>query len=319
MSPNANYSISCFGEVLGLIGNSAYSHLADCSTAELGFAGTESNVAIALARLGVPVRYVTALGDDPFGRKILKGLRAEGVDVAGAEITSERPTAIMLRDRIPWAEPSVFYYRRLSAFASRCATLAEAIDLDKSGNLFLSGITPALNTECREAMGRLLKRGASEGTQVWFDVNFRAKLWSPTEAVKFIRDHLQYIHGIFTSREEARMLFPGNEGISERFLDAGTKEVVIKAGAEGASYTSAETALSCPAFPISQEIDPIGAGDAFDAGFLSARFDGLPIAAQLERGCALGAMACLSRGDWEGLPMRPDLERFLRRETASLR
>ncbi len=313
--------VLCFGESLGLIASDRSGRLAEGATAALGFGGAESNVAIALARLEHRVTFVSALGNDPFGWRIFKTLRAEGVNVAGLEISSAGPTAMMLRDRVAWGEPSVHYYRRGSCFSLRCAELARTLPLVKYGILLMSGITPSLSAECRMATASLLERARATGTRVWFDLNYRSKLWSREEAGAFYRDQLGRIDGVFASQAEAELVFPGvkRDDLANRFLDAGTRELVIKAGAQGAAYFSSDAMVSREAFAIPAEIDPIGAGDAFDAGFLSARLDGLPLADQLDRACALGALACLNLGDWEGVPTRAELARFRHRDTASQR
>ena len=314
-------ALCCLGEVLGLISNAPDARLEISRHAELGFAGAESNVAIALVRLGHSVSLFTTLGDDPFGWRILKSLRGEGVDCNAVDIVAGSGTALMLRDRPAWGEPSVYYYRRNSAFAASCAALTRKIDLGKDDLLFLSGITPALGPECLEAVSDLLHRTTAAGSQVWFDVNFRSKLWTPLEASAFFKKHLPHMHGVFTSRDEAGVIFPNStpDDLRWRFFGSGVKELVVKAGKDGAIYSSADQSISRSAFPIPREIDPIGAGDAFNAGFLSARLDGLSPEQQLERGCALGALACLNRGDWEGSPTRIELERFLQGTSASMR
>src|SRR5438477_12585067 len=81
------------------------------------FAGAESNLAIGLARLGHAVRYLTVLGDDPFGHTIAKALRGEGIDTSGIGFSSAHPTGVMFKNRWPGDEPQVFYYRNTSAFA----------------------------------------------------------------------------------------------------------------------------------------------------------------------------------------------------------
>src|SRR3954467_8405203 len=93
------------------------------------FAGAESNVAIGLARLGHRVRFLSVLGDDPFGRGIVKSLRGEGGDGEGGKMWGERgvggggrrggegPRGVMFKNRWPGDEPQVFYYRSTSAFA----------------------------------------------------------------------------------------------------------------------------------------------------------------------------------------------------------
>lgn len=321
MTTAKKINVYCFGEVLGLVANGSDGRLADTRHGLLDFAGSESNVALALARLGHQVSYCSALGDDPFGRRIFKSMRAEGVDCGLVEVVSEWTTALMLRDRPAWGEPSVYYYRRPSAFGARCAALAERIPLQQGDLLFLSGITPALNPECLEATSKLLQRAAEAGAQVWFDINFRSKLWTPAEIRAFVQKHLPSMHGVFSSQAEAKIVFPdcGDGDLAQRFLDQGVKELVIKAGKDGALYYSADQKISRAAFSIPRELDPIGAGDAFDAGFLSARLDQLPIEAQIERGCALGALACMNYGDWEGSPTRLELERFMQGTTASVR
>lgn len=314
-------ALCCLGEVLGLVSNAPDARLEISRHAELGFAGAESNVAIALARLGHRISLVTALGDDPFGWRILKSLRGEGVGCDSVELVAGSNTALMLRDRPAWGEPSVYYYRRSSAFAASCATLARTISPGKGDMLFLSGITPALGPECLKAVSDLLQRATTVGAQVWFDVNYRSKLWAPEEASAFFEKHLPHMHGVFTGRAEAGIIFPHStpDDLGRRFLDSGVKELVVKAGKDGALYSSAGHSISRGAFPIPCEVDPIGAGDAFNAGFFSARLDGLPLEQQLERGCALGALACLNRGDWEGSPTRIELERFLQGASASIR
>ncbi len=321
MNTRQKLEIYCFGEVLGLIANGSEGRLADAHQGLLSFAGSESNVALALARLGHRVSYGSAVGNDPFGWRILKSLRGEGVDCDLVAVDSEWTTALMLRDRPAWGEPSVFYYRRPSAFGARCAEIAEKVPVGKSVLLFLSGITPALNPQCLQATSDLLHRANAAGTQVWFDINFRSKLWTSGEARAFVQKHLPYMHGVFSSRAEAEIVFPDCNAadLAQRFLDSGVRELVIKEGKDGASYHSLEQKISREVFPIPRELDPIGAGDAFDAGFLSARLDQLSLEEQIERGCALGAIACMNYGDWEGSPTRPELQRFLQGATASLR
>src|SRR4051812_5941913 len=90
------------------------------------FAGAESNVAIGLARLGHPVRYLSVLGDDPFGHSIAKSLRGEGVDTAAIRFSPSHPTGVMFKNRWPGDRPEVHYYRNTSAFARDAADRFDA-------------------------------------------------------------------------------------------------------------------------------------------------------------------------------------------------
>ncbi|TYB64919.1 hypothetical protein FXF51_20145 [Nonomuraea sp. PA05] len=95
--------------------------------------------------------------------------------------------------------------------------------------------------------------------------------------------------------------------LARLLLELGPREVVIKLGREGAYVTDGSVALRVPARAVS-EVDPVGAGDAFVAGYLSGRLDGLDLAGRAERAVTCGAFAVATWGDWEGLPRRHELD-----------
>ncbi|MSU66044.1 MAG: sugar kinase [Opitutus sp.] len=304
--------VLCFGEALGLFLNPSGTRLRDCARADVSFAGAESNVAIGLARLGCPVAWLSAVGADPVGDRIVRQLRAEGVGVHGVKVDASRPTALMLRDRVGWNEPSVYYWRDTSAFNHAAGDLVEALDWTGVGAIFFSGITPGLNERTRAATLALVAAARKRGVKLWFDVNFRHKLWNTREAAAFIGSLVPQLDVLFTSIAEGQFLTgrktPGD--IAGALLERGAQQVVVKLGSRGAHWFSGREDIFCPAFPISAEVDPIGAGDGFDAGFLSGVLAGKATAECLRRGAACGALVCLTDGDWEGLPTLAEIERF---------
>jgi 2-dehydro-3-deoxygluconokinase len=113
---------------------------------------------------------------------------------------------------------------------------------------------------------------------------------------------------VVASEDELNLVAEGAEAEAvERLLEAGVVIVAVKRGPAGASLWTADGRIDQPAFPVTS-VDTIGAGDAFCAGFLSGWLDGLDGAKCLERGALLGAWAVSTRGDWEGLPRRSELE-----------
>lgn len=304
--------VLCFGETLGLVLNPRGTRLRDCATAGFSFAGAESNVAIGLARLGVPVDWLSAIGTDPVGDRILRQLRAEGVGVDRVPVNPTRATAMMLRDRNHWTEPSVYYWRDTSAFNHAVTELAGTCDWTGVGALFLSGITPALNAAGAAAADRMISTARERGSKVWFDVNHRRKLWSEADAASRIGGWLKQLDILFTSQDEGRILtgFTDPADIGRALLDKGARQVVLKLGVRGVWHFSPTGKVFCPAYTIREEIDPIGAGDGFDAGYLSGVIEGRPIEECLARGAACGALVCLTDGDWEGLPTKAEIERF---------
>jgi 2-dehydro-3-deoxygluconokinase len=314
--------VVCFGEALGLVAAQLTAPGSSSSPATLTFAGAESNVAIGLARQGVASALCSAVGTDWFGQAILRSLHAERVDSSLVKVDKSARTGLMIKQPQVLSEPSVVYYRADSAFAQNAAQMADALPPSEGGVLFVSGITPALRADVREAFARLLHRAATTGTRIYFDINYRSKLWTWEEARAALKPLIGLCQVVFSSENEAQSLTQaegGFAGAAKALLALGAKEVVIKRGPEGASYFSAETQLDAPAHKIPLVVDPIGAGDAFDSGFLAGRVKGYSLEKSLALGAVMGAAACSFVGDWEGLPLEQQTARLLEGDLESAR
>lgn len=314
--------VVCFGEALGLVAAQLTAPGSSSSPATLTFAGAESNVAIGLARQGVASALCSAVGTDWFGQAILRSLRAEGVDSSAVTVDKSARTGLMIKQPQVLSEPSVVYYRADSAFAQNAARLAGALALSEGGVLFVSGITPALRLDIREAFARLLHRAAAAGVRIYFDLNYRSKLWTWAEARIALKPLIGLCQVVFSSEAEAQALTEKAGGFVESagaLLALGAKEVVIKRGPEGASYFSGGTQIDTPAHNIPLVVDPIGAGDAFDSGFLAGRVKGYSLEKSLALGAVMGAAACSFVGDWEGLPLEQQTARLLEGDLESAR
>lgn len=303
-----------FGETLGLILGDADHRLEQAELGRLSIAGCESNVAIALARLGQTCRFFSAVGNDPFGQRVRKVLRAEGVGDGNLLTRDNARTGLLLRNGFPWREPDVFYYRDQSAFQAAVQELAARVHLGPGDLFFTSGVTMALSKDCGNAVAGLLARARDVGASVVFDANYRSKLWSEELFRVSLTSQLDKIHTLCLGLDEGKVLTgaPVPAQIAKACLKAGVKTVVVKGGSGGAWYFDQEGRNEhCPAFVVENVADPIGAGDAFDAGLLAARMEELPPTEQLRWGCALGALACMAHGDWEAAPTRDQLAQYL--------
>lgn len=292
-------------------------------------AGAESNVAIALARLGHRARWISRLGADPFGDLVLKTLRGEGVDVDFVTRDQTAPTGVLFRE-FTHAEPNAYYYRRYSAASRLSSSDWNPAWLAGARLLHVTGITPALSPGCAALTLDIMRHARAMGIAVSFDPNLRRKLWDEATARATLLEMLALCDVFLPGLEEARFLlgpFEPHE-LGERLLCFGPLLVALKLGAAGAmGFTSAQT-LTLPAH-AGRVIDPIGAGDAFDAGLLSGFLDDPALdplsaledrlAAALERGNLMGALATRGRGDWEGLPTRAGLARAQRGESGVTR
>ena len=136
------FDVVTFGETMVLLTPLEPCPLEGSSGFRSAVAGTESNCAIGLARLGYSVAWVSRLGKDPFGKKVLKIIRGEGVDVARVEMDNDAPTGLMFKEAGVAGQPHVYYYRKGSAASRLHPKLFEGL---VSRILFVTGITPALS------------------------------------------------------------------------------------------------------------------------------------------------------------------------------
>ena len=277
---------------------------------ELKIGGAESNLAIALSRLGVSSGWISFLGDDEPGRLVLDRVRGEGVDTSQIRRLGGYPTGLYLREKVG-AEVRVYYYRQGSAASTLAPGAFDPEYLEGAEFLHLTGITPALSEECRDFTLWAAREARENGTRVSFDVNYRSKLWPPEEARSFVEEMLPHTDLLLVGDDEARALWDrSDEELVRELAAAGTREVVLKRGGEGSLALAGDLTITQPAFPV-EEVDPVGAGDAFDAGYLAGHLWGLTPEERLRVANAMGALCVATLGDYEGLPDREELQAFL--------
>jgi 2-dehydro-3-deoxygluconokinase len=309
---NSSLDVVTFGESMVLFAPSERETLESASTYHASIGGAESNCAIGLARLGYSVSWVSRVGRDPFGSRVLKTIRGEGVDVSRVEICDSAPTGLMFKEPGPGNTTRVFYYRRQSAAA---ALRSEQFDSLSAKYLFVTGITPALSDSNRKLTFDLVERFRAAGTKVAFDPNMRFRLWSPNEARIVFLELARNCDILIPSLAEAEIMTglkggDGGESMLDALLSLGSPQVVLKAGDKGAWYAGDAERGFCPCRPV-PEIDPVGAGDAFCAGVLSGLLDSQPLRDAVTRGAALGAFCVSTFGDYQGLPDRNGLKAFM--------
>ena len=272
--------------------------------------GAELNVAIGVARLGHRAAYISRVGDDAPGRAVLRALRAEAVDVAHVEVDPAAPTGILLRGRRGGAASEVAYYRSGSAAAGLAPAHVEAAraSIVAARWFHVSGVTPALSPGAREAVDAAIELAVSAGVRVSFDVNLRRKLWDDATAREVLRAVVGRASTVLGSAEELCAITGASSwrDAVEVLLGLGAGEVVVKQGADGATLVRPGAELSRPARKV-DVLDPVGAGDAFAAGYLAGRLRGLEDGAVLTLANACGALAVASIGDTTGLPGATEL------------
>lgn len=307
-SPVASSPVVTIGETMALMSSPQFGPLQHNASLDLGIGGSESNVAIGLRRLGVASTWIGKVGADALGDLVEREIRAEGVSVVAVR-DATAPTALMIKERRTSSDTRVWYYR--SGYAgSRLAIEDIDFDVVRSASLVhLTGISLALSPGMADVIVEAARAAGEAGVPVSFDLNFRSKLWSVESARDAYRRILPLVDVVFAGDDEASLVV-GTAGspleLARRMLELGPSEAIIKLGSRGAVAVTDGREYSRAALPINP-IDTVGAGDAFVAGYLAERLAGADVDSRLGTAVAAGAYACLSTGDWEGLPRREEL------------
>ena len=308
-----NLDVVTVGETMVLGVPPRPGRLRHAGSLELKIGGAESNLAIALSRLGLSAGWASYLGDDEPGQLVLDRIRAEGVDTSRVRRLIEHPTGLYLREQVGTGV-RVYYYRRGSAASTMPPEAFDSGYLSGAKFLHLTGITPALSDDCRAFVLWAAREARASGTRVSFDVNYRSKLWDAKEARGFVEEILPDVSVLLAGDEETRALWGrDDDGLVRDLAREGPEEVVLKRGGAGSLALVEGEILEHPAFSVT-EVDPVGAGDAFAAGYLAGHLWDLPATERLRVANAMGAMSVATLGDYEGLPDEDELRAFLEGE-----
>lgn len=279
-------------------------------------AGAESNTAIGLQKLGCSTGWISRLGDDEFGAFVLNSIRSEGVDTTGVHIDPSRRTGVMFKQPLANNETEVSYYRDGSAASALSPDDIDAASIANAKLLHVTGITPALSKSCHRTIVHAMDIAAKNRTPVSFDPNIRLKLWKETEFHPILTELIARSNILMLGMEEAEILFSTKsvEQIFQAVFKFGSiTHLALKDGANGSYAGTSTDYLHIPPHPC-KCIDPVGAGDGYNAGFLFGLLEGMDIEQCGKIGNIVGALATETKGDIEGYPSRKYLEQLLQKK-----
>jgi 2-dehydro-3-deoxygluconokinase len=296
-------TIVTFGEAMVRLTPPNLQRIEQTSVLDLYIAGAELNVAVALARIGEPVAWVSRLPDNPLGRRVVLHARGHGVATEGVEWSSDGRLGLLFVElgSRPRATASL-YDRAESAFAQLDPGVFDwPALLDGARALHTSGITPALSPACAQAAAEALGAAREAGLHTSYDLNFRARLGTPGQARAAAEALAPGIDTLIASAGEAAAVF-GLDGEPAEVAPAlrerlGVTRVVISRridlgdGLQARRSACADHEVVQAESPEFALVDPLGGGDAFSAGFLSGLLN-----EDARRGLELGgAMAALKQ------------------------
>ena len=302
------------GEGMGLFAAGEEGPCSEVGSFSASVAGAELNVAIGLERLGQHPVYMTRIGQDPIGERILYFMRQNDLDTSLVGKDATRSTGFMMKSKVEQGDPKTYYFRKGSAASALGPADVKAIDCSGISLMHMTGILPALSESTLEASKALVELSRANQIFVSFDPNERPALWKSDRQMK---------QTLLSLSAKADLVLPGiSEGrhlfgldnvrdIGQAFIDNGARYAVVKDGPDGAYATDGHDGVYVPGFKVDAVVDTVGAGDGFAAGVLSALLEGRRMSEALERGCAVGAMQTQVVSDNEGLPDKAQLNDFI--------
>ena len=273
-----------------------------------GVAGSESNVAVALARLNHRVAFTGRVGDDAAGLRVLRALRAEGVDVVGLRTDPAAPTGLLVRDAGGPRGSSVDYHRAGSAGSRLQAGDVDVAAVAAARTLFVTGLTCGLSGSAASAVAIAVDAARRSGVAVCLDPNLRTKLGTSRDWEARVRPLLASTDVVVGSGTELQVITAtaDTEAATRALLAQGVRTVVVRSERDPTLVVEVDGRLEVP-FEWVVPVDAVGAGDAFAGGFLSGLLDGVPLGDAIARAHAVARRCVLTMGDIEGLPTRAEL------------
>jgi 2-dehydro-3-deoxygluconokinase len=293
-----HHDLVTLGEVLLRLSVPSPGRIETARQLDVQIGGAEGNVAAAGARLGLSTAWVSGLPRDPWGERVRRELAAHGVDCAYVRMLDDARLGVyFLEYGTPPRPIRVLYDRRDSAFARLRPEDLDWEPFRRARLVHLTGITPALG----EGPRALFERALDEAACLSLDVNFRARLWSPDRARATLAPVLRRARYLFVGAEEARVVFgltgPAEAVLAELARQAPGATISLLQGPDGSTVRDDGRTYRPTRQHQVQVVDPIGAGDAYVAGFLWAILQDRSVADAVEVAAAVAALKCSLWGD----------------------
>jgi 2-dehydro-3-deoxygluconokinase len=273
--------------------------IALCNTTNLivDYGGAESNTCVGLARLGFQVAWISKLGSDPLGDQVLEALQKERLDTQWVIRDDARPTGIMVKDPV---NGRVHYYRAGSAASTLRPQDLERVPVSEARAVLVTGITALIGADPQSAAIAMLE--GARGLRV-VDPNFRRGLWGSDRRVELVLPLIERCDLALAGERELTEIFgqAEPEELARRCAERGPREVVVRCDDRiGVLRKPSEwTELAIKTEPTS---DPMGAGDAFNAGYIASFLAGKQLDETLRFAAHCGRAVATSPSDTAGFP-----------------
>ncbi len=307
-----SHDVITLGEAMIRLSPPGFRRLEQAQSLDAFVGGAELNTAVALARFGRRVAWVSRLTNNPLGRLIAHRAREAGVNTEQILWTDSDRVGIYWVEFGAAPRPStVLYDRKDSAMTTiRPGMVPWSIVLAGCKWFHVTGITPALSLSAAEATREALQHARAAGMHVSMDLNYRAKLWSQADAGRWLSDFMRYCNVLITTEEDLERVF----GIRGADYEQAAVQAAQRFSLEMVAITLREnplvwknrwTAILYRAGNVLRTrtydveiVDRLGAGDSFSAGLIHGLLDG-DAQKGLDYGVAASALKHSIPGDFD--------------------
>jgi 2-dehydro-3-deoxygluconokinase len=333
-APGAVPEAICIGETMAVLVPERHGPLEDVEFFHRGVGGAESNVAIGLAALGVSSAWISRVGDDGFGRLMLTQLAERGVDTSAVAVDPHRPTGLYVKEigggsglphDLGRGNSRLHYYRSDSAASALSPETLETPEaaalLAEARLVHVSGITAALGHRAGRDGGKRLVEAVFERRRpdqtVSFDLNWRPSMWHRPEGpaagqqpAEILAELANRADVVLLGADEGELVFGTCDPERLRALLPGPRVLVVKDSGHRVTAFDEYNIVTEPALDV-ELIEPIGAGDAFAAGYLTGLLRGYDQRRRIRLGHVCAASTLMVPGDHGTPPNSATLDALL--------
>jgi len=308
---SVTYDVITLGETMLRLSPPDLLRIEQSTRYEAHVGGSESNVAVGLARLGLRVAWVSRMTDNAVGHSIVNAIRAHGVDTSYVVWTDQDRVGLYFYEAGSDPRSGRVIYDRAGSAAARIQPSdlpADILTSESARLLHLSGITLALGESAAQTAHRIARLAKQHGWQLSFDINYRQLLWSAQTARSGCHELASIADILFLPLRDAINLYAASAdpeaAVSQMHELYPNATVVMTLGADGAIAQSGDTVTKQPVYPTAT-IDRVGGGDSFVAGYLFGHLTGSSVTESLRWGAASAAYKYSMVGDMPLLDLAP--------------
>ncbi|KXA88598.1 hypothetical protein AKJ40_02270 [candidate division MSBL1 archaeon SCGC-AAA259M10] len=266
-------------------------------------AGAPAIFADTLAKLGSSCGFIGVIGEDDFGKIAVERFEKDGVDTSHLVSSKEYTTGTSFVSYFEDGTRKFLFHLSNAAAGQLSKSHIDSSYISEAEFLHVTGSTIAINESCREAVYEAVEIADINDVEITFDPNIRPELLKDETIREVSEPILKTCSYILPNENELRNLSRNNyddiTSCARELLEKQVKAIIVKRGKEGALIITESKEIVSPPFSV-DEVDPTGAGDSFNAGFVHSLLEGKNLFKAVEFANGVGALSVTEVGGMRG-------------------